>query len=219
MRIVLLTIYLLTITHSHPPQLSDTILVDDFESSDFSDWKHKSKKEKHIYKLSKTEDNQFLSASSLDSDNFIIKKIKVDLVKYPHINWRWRAHTLPDKGDERKKETCDIAASVYVVLKASRWRPRSIKYTWSTTLPEETRTKSPFAIWPSRSDVVVKQTGEAQLGQWVAEKVNVLEDFKAFYNKKNVDKLVIEAICIMTDSDNTSSLSEADYDNIFFSKD
>ena len=50
------------------------------------------------------------------------------------------------------------------------------------------------------------------------EKINVLADYKQFYNLAEVDTKVIYAIVIMTDSDNTQTLSAADYDDIYFSK-
>jgi hypothetical protein len=52
----------------------------------------------------------------------------------------------------------------------------------------------------------------------VTEKINVLEDYKRFYNKKAIMSRKIHAIVIMSDSDNTKSISEADYDDIYFSK-
>jgi len=116
------------------------------------------------------------------------------------------------------KTTCDVAASVNVVLKASKWRPKIINYSWSTNLEKGSFAESPYAIWPSRADIIVVESGEALKGEWIHEKVNVLEDYKRLYNKNKVDSYYIEAFVIMTDSDNTNSLSAADYDDIFFSK-
>jgi len=70
----------------------------------------------------------------------------------------------------------------------------------------------------SGADIIVVESGEALKGEWIHEKVNVLEDYKRLYNKNKVDSYYIEAFVIMTDSDNTNSLSAADYDDIFFSK-
>lgn len=201
-----------------PTEKEEVIWIDDFESKELNDWYGRSSDYQKIYKIDSLSGASYLSASSLGSDNFLIKKVKVDLVEYPYLNWKWRAKTLPIDGDESQKSTCDIAASVIVVLRASKWRPRSIKYTWSTTLPKSTVCKSPFAFWPSRTDIIVMQSGDENLNQWTTEKVNVLDHYKMFYNKKKVKSKKVEAFVIMTDSDNTNSLSEADYDDIFFSK-
>jgi len=217
-KILLSVIILSTIIVYSPIVKDEAIWIDDFESMGLEDWHGRSSDFHKIYNIDSLSDTSFLSASSLGSDNFIIKKVKVDLVEYPYLNWKWRAKTLPLNGDESQKSTCDIAASVIVVLRASKWRPRSIKYTWSTTLPKSTICKSPFAIWPSRTDIIVMQSGDEKLNEWTSEKVNVLDHYKTFYNKKNVKSKKVEAFVIMTDSDNTKSLSEADYDDIFFSK-
>lgn len=139
-------------------------------------------------------------------------------MEFPYLNWKWRAKSLPASGDESEKEYCDAAASIAVVLKLSKWRPRSIKYTWSTTLVSGMETHSPYAFWPSRTDIIVLKSGINRLGEWQVEKRNILNDYLSLYGEESVESLVIEAIVIMTDSDNTKSLSAADYDNIFFSK-
>lgn len=183
-------------------------------------WHGRSKSAKKYYKVKQSETNaknRFLSASSINSDQFIIKKVKVDIAKYPYLNWRWRVNTLPKRGNESVKKYCDVAASVNVILYASKWRPKTIKYSWSTTLPKGKITASPYAIWPARADIVVMRSGARGKGKWVREKRNILEDYKRFYKLKEVKSKVIDAIVIMTDSDNTRSLSEADYDDIYFS--
>jgi len=211
-----LTLLLCTVTFLG--MKSDTIvLVDNFNEGNLNDWEGRKSDFSDIYEIAELDDEHFLSARSLDSHNFIIKSFKVDIVKFPYLNWKWRALSLPVNGDESRKETCDVAASVNVVLRASKWRPRTIKYSWSTTLPVDSCFVSPFSMWPARADVKVIKSGGEELGNWRAEKVNVLEDYKKFYKKEKVASFVIEAIVIMTDSDNTESPSAADYDDIFFS--
>ena len=195
-----------------------TVSVSEFSKPLFSEWQSKSANPESVYRIDIEDDNSYLSAHSIHDDNFLIKKIKIDLVEYPYLNWSWRANILPVAGDESVKKHCDVTACVNVVLKASKWRPRSIKYSWSSTLPVGTRTKSPFAIWPSRCDIVVIESGAEKQGKWITERVNVLKDYMQFYGKGKPKSLVIEAFVIMTDSDNTETPSAADYDKIFFSK-
>jgi len=215
---MLIGLLLVIVIASSPGDDKNVVWVDDFESEHMIGWHGRASDFNDIYKIDSVAETSHLTARSVGTDNFIIKKINVDIAKYPYLNWKWRAKTLPINGDESRKANCDMAASVIVVLKASKWRPRSIKYTWSTTLPKNTISKSPFAIWPSRTDILVVQSGDENLNQWVTEKVNVLDHYKMFYKKKKVKSKNIEAFVIMTDSDNTNSISEADYDDIFFSK-
>jgi len=200
----------------------DIIRIDNFMSGEVGElpieWGQREKDDNVTYQLMEEDGVQFLCAHSKRTDNFIIKKIQVDIVEYPYLNWKWKGLIFPPNGDESVKSTCDVVASMNVVLRASRWRPKTIKYSWSTTLEEGTRTASPFAVWPSRADIVVVQSGTDEKNNWVTEKVNVLEDYLKFYELENVDSYIVEAIVIMSDSDNTSSESKALYADIHFSK-
>lgn len=196
----------------------DRYIVDEFNTPLSSEWVGRFDDFESIYKINEEDDNHYLTATSLNSANFIIKKIDVDLTTHPYLNWRWRAHELPHEGDESIKATCDVPASIAIVLNKSKILPKSIKYSWSTTLPEGQITESPFAFWPARCDIKVMEHGEKNKGEWVYEKTNILEDYKQFYKKKNVMSKKVHAIVIMSDSDNTGSLAKADYDDIYFSK-
>ena len=199
-------------------QTEKVMFVDDFEDMENADWNGRSKGHEKIYKVKSDPKGNFLSAKSQNSDNFILKEIKVDLVQYPYLNWKWRALVLPVEGDESVKGKCDVAASISVVLNASKWHPKSIKYSWSTTMTKGTFSKSPYAYWPARTDIFIVESGIEKTDIWVSEKINVLDHYKELYKDHKIKSKVIEAIVIMTDSDNTDSQSQADYDEIYFSK-
>ena len=204
--------------------------VDDFESYEVgimpSGWKGRSGKAKKYYKIAeeslKGKKNKYLKVDNFQTAQFIGKISKVDIVKYPFLYWKWRVRVLPPKGDESTKKYCDVPASMNVVLDNGRIlglipRPKTIKYSWSTTLKKGTITKSPFARWPSRCDIIVLRSGASLKGRWVQEKRNVLEDYKKFYKRKKVDSKIIDLITIMSDADSTKTTSAADYDDIYFS--
>lgn len=192
-------------------------LVDDFSTDLSPDWQGRHSNFQDLYQIKTENNNQYLSAESVNSDNLIVKQIEVDLVKYPYLNWKWRANHLPQNGDESIRKNCDAAASVSIILNTSRFFPKTIKYSWSTTLEKGTITQSPFAFWPARCDIKILQSGKESKGQWQTEKVNILADYKKIYGINKVDSKIIYAIVIMTDSDNTQTLSAADYDDIYFS--
>ncbi len=206
-----------------PPKMSsdNVIVIDDFDDISkevFSnEWHKRRKSDLQEYWIERDSTGGYLTARTEDSDMMILKKIKVDIVKYPYFNWRWRVQELPTKGDESVKKVCDSPASIALVTKYSKIIPKSIKYTWSTTLPVGTITKSPYAYWPSRTDIVVMESGDSLKGTWVIEKRNILEDYKRLYGKKTVKSKYIRAIAIMSDSDNTHSTAACDYDDFYFS--
>ena len=201
-----------------PEAQNELYLVDDFSIELSKNWQGRHKNFQDLYQIKTENNNPYLAAKSINSDNLIVKKIEVDLVKYPYLNWRWRANYLPESGDESVRKYCDAAASIAIVLNTSRFFPKTIKYSWSTTLSKDSLTESPFAFWPARCDIKIIQSGPKNKGQWQIEKVNVLADYKRFYDLDKVNSKKVHAIVIMTDSDNTKTLSAADYDDIYFSK-
>jgi hypothetical protein len=59
----------------------------------------------------------------------------------------------------------------------------------------------------------VLQSGDAQLQQWVAETRNVYEDYKTAFGE---EPPLINAVAIMTDTDNTGESAVAWYGDIEF---
>ena len=124
--------------------------IENFNTPLIDNWQGRRQNFQDLYQIKTENNNPYLSAKSINSDNLIVKKIEVDLVKYPYLNWKWRANTLPKNGDESIKAKCDAAASIAVILNTSRFFPKTIKYSWSTTLEKDSLTESPFAFWPAQ---------------------------------------------------------------------
>ncbi len=170
-------------------------------------WKARGGDARKVYVVREEGGRKYLHADARDVSIQIGKEEEIDVRKTPVLAWRWRVAALPTGGDERKKETGDSAAGVYVVF--GGWPiPNTIKYVWSSTLPQGTRLESPFA---GQTKIVVLRSGMANAGQWVGERVNVLEDYRTFFGK---DPDPAKGIGILSDSDNTKSRSVADYDAI-----
>jgi hypothetical protein len=161
----------------------------------------------HVYTLAGKETKPYLRAEAVNSDILIAKEFEYHLREYPLLRWTWRALVLPHGADERNKETGDSGAAVYVVF-PGRFRPANIKYVWSTSLYKGTTTESPYT---SRTKIVVMRDVSTPLGKWVAEEVNVYEDYKRFFGNEPEK---VQAIAIMSDSNNTGSRAEAHYGEI-----
>jgi hypothetical protein len=98
------------------------------------------------------------------------------------------------------------------VIFPGRFRPDNIKYVWSASLPIGTTTESPYN---SKTKIVVLRNQGSPLGTWVCEKVNVYEDYKRLFGDEPGH---VQAIGLMSDSDNTESIAQADYKEISISK-
>ena len=66
-----------------------------------------------------------------------------------------------------------------------------------------------------KTKIIVLQNGSTPLNQWVAEEVNVYEDYGRVFQKEPDE---VRAVGILTDADDTSSEAMADYDDIFIKK-
>jgi len=164
---------------------------------------------KAVYSVGEENGNRFLRAYADRQDVQIGLSRSVKLKQFPALQWRWRVKQLPTGADERAEKTNDSGAAVYLVFD-STLMPRAIKYVWSSSLPVGTRMKSPV-YWRSR--VVVLQSGNTRVGEWQQETINYYQDYKDFFGEEP-GKLI--GIAVLTDSDSTSSIAEADYDDFLF---
>lgn len=160
------------------------------------------KKAKEVYTVRLNE--CYLEARAVNSDVLIAKEFTYNLKEYPLLSWQWRILELPKGGDERYKKTGDSAAGIYVIF-PGRFRPDNIKYVWSASLPEGTTTKSPYN---SKTRIVVLRNQSTPLRTWVSEKINVYEDYKRLFGREPEP---VQAIGLMSDSNNTKSTAIAHY--------
>lgn len=190
--------------------------IGEFSTGNLAQWEPKSFHQQTLYSLV-ADDNaqqQVLKAVSKDSASGLVKKQRIDLTKTPFITWRWKiSNTLPNV-QERTKAGDDYAARLYVVLDGGLlfWQTKSINYVWASNLPKQT-------VWPNAyaGDAVqmVALRGKADpLNTWMTEKRNVREDFKRYLG---LDVQYIDAVALMTDTDNSHQAATAFYGDISFS--
>jgi hypothetical protein len=159
-----------------------------------------------VYSVAEEDGNRFLRAHADRQDVQIGISRSIKPKQFPALQWRWRVTQLPVGADERAVKTNDSAAAVYVVFD-NTYFPRAIKYVWSSTLPVGTRLQSPV-YW--RSWVIVLQSGETRLGKWQQEVINFNQDYQNCFGEEP-GKVI--GIAVLTDSDSTNSVAEADYDD------
>ena len=159
--------------------------------------------------------HKVLHLKSLGDGSTISKEVKVDVKTWPIIQWSWQAVTLPKGGDARKSATDDQAAQIYVTFPRfpSAVRSRIISYIWDTTAPAGSVFKSEKT---GLVTYVVVRSGPADLGKWLTESRNVLEDYKKIYGEAPGEE--VGAISISIDSNDTSSYAESYVGEILFRK-
>lgn len=128
-----------------------------------------------------------------------------DMNDHPEMSWRWRAGHLPAGASEKDRN--DAGAAVYVTFSRD-WlgRPKSIKYTYSTTLPVGT------VVSFGRLKVIVASSGRDGTGEWVHVRRNVAEDYRRVFREDPPDRPLL--ITLWSDSDDTRDRAEVDIDDI-----
>lgn len=134
---------------------------------------------------------------------------KVNIYKTPILSWKWRVEKIPKGGDENVADKNDVGASIYVVFSINFLKmPKSIRYTWSSTLPVGTILSKYF----NRQKIVVLASGKKNEGKWITFQRNIVQDYKNLFGGEPPKRPL--AILILSDGNNTHSESIADYDDI-----
>jgi len=126
------------------------------------------------------------------------------------LHWKWRAITLPKGGNECAKGKGDSAAVVYVSWRRFlRWY--ALKYVWSAVGPKGEicdKKRNPFMA----QDTVILESG-APLNIWRNENIDLDSEFRKHFADADPKAEVPDfmGVGLMTDGDQTNSISVADY--------
>lgn len=191
-----------------------TIKISAFESENLKGWKNKEFKGMTQYQIVRIDGKSVLRADSDASASGLFKEQHIDLQKTPYLNWSWRIENRLGKLNEQKKNGDDYAARVYVVIDGgwTFWNTKAINYVWSGT---STKGK----IWPNafagnHAMMIALRSAEDPVKTWVTEKRNIFEDLQNVYIENFP---YIDAVALMTDTDNAKGKVTAFYRDIYFS--
>jgi hypothetical protein len=192
---------------------SDCRTIEDFAKAKVgelpADWKVRKDAGKEAYRIAEDSGIKFLRAAAKGLGIQAAKEYGWDLAAYPMLVWSWRPLEFPKGGDERDSKSNDSALAVYMLVDYSRIRgPKAVKYIWSEKVPVGTKLESNMGLTQVR---VLRSGAPEKKGGWVEERVNVLEDYKKYFDEKETPKPA--GIAVLTDSDDTNSSAQGDYAN------
>lgn len=189
------------------------IIIADFSNNNIKKWEPHSFQGTTEYKLFKDNEITVLKAVSQNAASGLVKKQQIDLTKTPFLNWSWKVEHSLYRLTETFKKGDDFAARIYVVKDGGVffWRTLALNYVWSSGQAKLSTWDNPFT---GNAKMISIQSGNSLKQQWVTEKRNVYEDFKKVFGQ-NVR--FIDAVAIMTDTDNSGQSATAYYGDIFFS--
>jgi hypothetical protein len=214
---IIKTLYLLILlgTAIRAEETNEKLMISHFSSGSLEHWKSKEFKGQTHYQLTDLAGIKILKADSADSASGLFKEQRIDLQKNPIMNWRWRIENRLGNINEQAKSGDDYAARVYALVSGGLafWRTRAINYVWASTSPKG-------KIWPNafagdHAMMIALRSSSDHTGVWYTEKRNILADLKQQFGE---DIRYIDAIAIMTDTDNAHGKVTAYYGDIYFSK-
>ncbi len=193
----------------------EILSVGAFSQQKLDNWLPKKFVNETRYSLTSIDGEMVLKAVSRNSASGLIKKIRVDLEKYPFLNWRWRIENrLTGTFDEKQKPGDDYAARIYVVVSGgiAIWNTRALNYVWAKNSPKGDTWPNAFA--GNNAMMTALRSSDAPVSVWQGEKRNIREDFKTLFGK---EIRFIDAVVLMSDTDNTRKEVTAHYGDIYFS--
>jgi len=146
-----------------------------------------------------------LRARAAASTSGLARELSVDLRTHPLLAWRWKVMNLISRSDLATKPGDDFPARLYVTFGR-----RALCYVWDNRLA--VGTIAPNA-WSDRVQMVVADSGAAQLGRWVARERNVAEDFRRGFG---MEAPAPSGVVVSADTDNTGETAESYFGDIEF---
>lgn len=212
--IVLLLVPGLLPAASQPPRgaRADCITLDDFRTAAVGafprEWEARKDAGREVYTVAEARGLRFLRAVSRGLGVQAGRETKGwDLTARPVLAWAWRPRQFPRSADERDDARNDSALAVYLLVEHSRIAgPKAVKYVWSERVPAGTHLTSNRGL----TQVRVLRTGAAG-ADWTEERVNVLDDFRRYFDETKTPTPA--GIAVLTDADDTSSIAAGDYAN------
>ncbi|MBK8510133.1 MAG: DUF3047 domain-containing protein [Candidatus Competibacteraceae bacterium] len=211
MRKILLATALLAVS-SAAGAADEALAVGRFSSGDLTDWQSKSFLGKTRYRFDTHSGQTALFAESQGAASGLYREIRIDLKRTPWLNWSWRVDQVLKGTDERSKDGDDYPARVYVVASggAALWKTRSLVYVWSSNQPVGATWNNAFT---DNARVMALRSGTQDAGRWVSEKRDIRADFQRLFGR-DID--AVDAVALMTDTDNSGQRASAWYGDIYF---
>ncbi len=193
-----------------------TLPLGEFSRNRLDGWERKDFKGETRYRLQTLDGVVVLKADSRAAASGLFKEQRIDLEQTPFLNWSWRIADRLSGLNEQSKAGDDYAARIYVVVKGGLafWQTKAINYVWASNTAKD-------AVWPNafagdHAMMLALRGPEAALNVWYREKRNVRADLQKLFGE---DLCTIDAVALMTDTDNSNGQASAFYGDIWFSKD
>ncbi len=194
---------------------SEKLPVSHFAQQDLSHWNEKEFNRLTIYSLTKEGDTTVLKAHANKSASGLFKEQSINLAEYPFINWRWKTTSRLNVSNERSKQGDDYSARIYIIKDGGFffWKSKALNYVWARHEPKNTVWPNAYA--PDNAMMIAVRSQDDALNTWFYEKRNLANDYQLAFGE-SIEQ--VDAIAIMTDTDDSQDETTSYFGDIYFSK-
>ena len=183
------------------------------------------------YRLVTTDEGTALEARANGSATGIYRRIRIDPNRHPIVEWRWNV-TQPISGANPRIPSRDdsparlvisfhgdvtrldiverVTLRMYKAISGQTLPYAMLMYIWASSIPPETVIPS---VYTSKIQMIVVESNEARVGDWVRFRRDVLEDYRRVFGENPWD---IVSVGVMTDTDDTNQQTRCLYGDITF---
>ena len=183
------------------------------------------------YSLVVDADQTVLRADANASMASVMHALHFDPRDHPVVEWRWKITHLLRKANMATKSGDDSPARFYVFFDydiarlpfVTRAKVRIARALFGNDIPlaalcyvwdgKSIKGASAWSPYTDRVRVIVAESGEAHLNQWVTVRRNIVDDFRAAFGE---DPPKVSGVAVATDTDNTGESATAFYGDIRF---
>lgn len=197
--------------YSSTSMAESAIQIGSFSQKNLNGWEVKSFKGHTQYQLIQKQKNFVLQASSHGTASGLFHRVNIDLNTTPYLHWSWKIQETLKNEHERTKQGDDFVARVYVVFSGGIffWQTRAINYVWSSQQAVGSTWANPYS---EHAQMIALESGNEYAGMWRMESRNIQKDYQRLFGE-SMDS--VDAIAIMTDTDNTGASAQAWYGDIW----
>lgn len=183
-----------------------------FNGGSLDGWTERSFSGNTHYELVEDNGVSVLKGYTQGQASLLYREQVIDVSSHPILRWSWKIDRTFQDLDEKSESGDDFPARLYVVVKTGflPWESVVINYVWSSNTPIHETWVNPFS---DKSRMLVVQSGNSRVGQWVEQQRDVAQDFKLLFDL-NVDE--IHGYAVMVDGDNAGNEATAWFSHISF---
>ncbi|MDQ6988886.1 MAG: DUF3047 domain-containing protein [Mariprofundaceae bacterium] len=194
---------------------SSKLHIGQFSQQSSQGWSEKEFSGNTAYRLVTDSQRQqtVMQANSQAAASGLFYEQRIDLAKTPWLHWSWKSNAVFQGINENHKSGDDFVARIYVVIDGGMffWNTLALNYVWSSSHQVDDVWDNPFT---ANATMFAVESGQSTADTWLYYQRNVRQDLSRLLGK---DVRYIDAIAIMTDSDNSGQQATTFYGDIYFS--